>query len=163
MLLVFLPSIAIANTPDIKKAWLDAHNKARAEVGVRPLELDEGLLLKSAKRWALHLKKECAMYHEKNSGYGENLAYSIGNDWPKPEATVKMWTDEKEFYDPKNPRWCTGGVCGHYTQIVWSSSKYLACYRVACRVPSGKWKDAQKFITVCRYDPFGNIIGRKPY
>jgi len=163
--LITLGKIALAHdcqasaAPQTRQAqWLKAHNDARAKKGVRPLRWDSRVA-KSAKVWARHLAKSCRMQHEKNSGYGENLwsQYGYGGKLRPIEATVNSWLREEKFYDPKNPKWCSGGECRHYTQVMWSRSTALGCATAAC---GNKDKG---YIRVCRYEPQGNFIGQKPY
>lgn len=162
-LLILVAPLAIAcpsksQPSGYKQEWLDAHNKARAEVGVRPLEWSE-TVEESAKRWAEQMGKMCRMYHERKSGYGENLWMGIGGGDRPIAAAVGAWVKEKRYYNPKNPRWCTGGECMHYTQVVWSASRFLGCAEVKCNRKDGK----PATIRVCRYDPPGNFRGRMPY
>jgi pathogenesis-related protein 1 len=141
--------------------WLDAHNEARAKKGLCPLSWDERVAA-SAKNRAKQLTKSCRALRERNSGYGENLAMVQGEEFD-PAKAVAMWMEEGQFYNPDNPKWCTGGKCRRYTQLMWSSTKYLGCATVKCVVPRGKHKDQVRIISVCRYDPKGNFRGRKPY
>lgn len=163
-LLILVAPLAIAcpsksQPSGYKQEWLDAHNQARAEVGVKPLEWSD-LVEKSAKSWAKQMGKMCKMHHERGSGYGENLWMAWGNRKEIPIAnSVGAWVNEKKYYDPKNPKWCSGGECGHYTQVVWSTSRFLGCAEVKCNRKDGK----PATIRVCRYDPPGNFRGRMPY
>mmetsp|Transcript_19214 Transcript_19214/g.39191 ORF Transcript_19214/g.39191 Transcript_19214/m.39191 type:complete len:385 (+) Transcript_19214:63-1217(+) len=52
---------------------------------------------------------------------------------------------------------------GHYTQMVWSSTRYLGCGTAVCPVcPIGDL-DGQCVINVCNYFPTGNMIGWMPF
>jgi PadR family transcriptional regulator len=46
------------------------------------------------------------------------------------------------------------GVCGHYTQIVWSNTREVGC---------GVARDSNREVWVCNYNPPGNWIGERPY
>ncbi len=121
--------------------WLDTHNSARKEKGIPPLRWDN-TVAKSAKKWAKQLASECRMYHSKGMGYGENLASAWGYKEARPiSAVVGSWVSEKkDFAGPQYP-WCkSGAVCGHYTQVMWKSTKFLGCHRSSCIIPNGKWK-----------------------
>ena len=163
-LICLLTISKIATSADVSQSpraqWLKAHNDARAKKGVRALRWDN-LVAKSARVWARHLAKSCRMMHEKNSGYGENLwaQSGYGGNVRPIESTVNSWLREEKFYDPKNPKWCTGGECRHYTQVMWSGSTALGCATISC---GGQGND-KKYIRVCRYDPQGNFVGKLPY
>uniref|UniRef100_A0A7N0T4Z7 SCP domain-containing protein n=1 Tax=Kalanchoe fedtschenkoi TaxID=63787 RepID=A0A7N0T4Z7_KALFE len=149
VLIVTLAHLCYAQTP--QKQFLDAHNAARAAVGVGPLVWDQ-TVANYAQRYANSHRVDCKMVHSKGP-YGENLAWSSG-DMSIPGA-VKMWVDEKRFYD-YNSNSCIGGkTCGHYTQVVWRKSKRLGCAKVRCNTRG-------TFIT-CNYDPPGNWNGERPY
>ncbi len=59
---------------------------------------------------------------------------------------------------------CSGGMCGHYTQIVWRSTQKLGCGIKVCtkNSPFGASFPTWTYV-VCNYQPPGNIIGQKPY
>ncbi|KAL9660208.1 hypothetical protein QQ045_025020 [Rhodiola kirilowii] len=140
-----------SNAQQAQKQFLDAHNSARAAVGVGPLTWDTKVA-NYAQNYANSHRVDCKMVHSKGP-YGENLAWSSG-DMSIP-AAVKLWVDEKKFYD-YNSNSCIGGkTCGHYTQVVWRSSKRLGCAKVRCSTGG-------TFIT-CNYDPPGNWNGQRPY
>ncbi|XP_049414674.1 pathogenesis-related protein 1A1 [Solanum stenotomum] len=138
-----------AQTP--RENFLNAHNAARRQVGVGPMTWDYGLA-EYAQNYANQRIGDCGMIHS-DGPYGENLAAAF----PQLNAAgaVKMWDDEKQWYDYNSNTCAPGKVCGHYTQVVWRDSVRLGCARVRCN--SG-WV----FIT-CNYDPPGNYIGRRPY
>ncbi|KAL0387092.1 UNVERIFIED_CONTAM: Basic form of pathogenesis-related protein 1 [Sesamum radiatum] len=132
------------------QAFLDAHNRARAQVGVRPLVWNE-TVAKYALDYAHKRYGDCEMEHSQGP-YGENLA----EGWGTLSGTdaVGMWVSEKSCYDYSSNS-CVGGECLHYTQVVWNDSVHLGCARVQCR---NGW-----LFVICSYDPPGNYIGRRPY
>ncbi|OAY39376.1 basic form of pathogenesis-related protein 1 [Manihot esculenta] len=69
---------------------------------------------------------------------------------------VNAWVSEQIFYD-YNTNLCVGGVCNHYTQVVWKSSVSIGCFRTQCLNNVNLW------IVGCKYSPPGNIIGQRPY
>ncbi|PKI32657.1 hypothetical protein CRG98_046967 [Punica granatum] len=95
---------------------------------------------------------DCDMIHS-GGPYGENLAWGSW-DMSGIEA-VKLWVDEKPFYNYNSNTCAPGKMCGHYTQVVWRNSLRVGCGKVKC-------KTGGAFIS-CNYDPPGNIIGQKPY
>ncbi|XP_042982023.1 basic form of pathogenesis-related protein 1-like [Carya illinoinensis] len=130
--------------------FLDGQNAARAEVGVAPLTWNHTLQV-YAKNYA-NKRRDCNLEHS-NGPYGENIAQGWGT-FSAVEA-VKMWVDEKQFYDVKSNS-CKGGECLHYTQVVWRNTKSIGCARVNC------YKDGGIFMT-CNYDPIGNYDGERPF
>eukprot|EP00257_Ricinus_communis_P018014 XP_015576598.1 basic form of pathogenesis-related protein 1 [Ricinus communis] len=134
--------------------YLDAHNAVRAEVGVDPLVWNK-TLADYAKGYA-KTKINNFVYEHSNYlqfGYGECLAASPQPNFNAKDA-VKIWADEKKFYDRKSNS-CKGGECGHYTQIVWHDTSQVGCARVKC-------KNGHTFIS-CNYYPIGNVQGQSPY
>lgn len=132
------------------------HNDVRAEVGTEPLEWSAEVA-SVAKAYA----EKCKWGHnDDRSGYGENIFASSGS--ASPEQVVGSWADEKKNYEPKSGKCASGEVCGHYTQIVWSSSKKLGCAKATCEgdgpLGGGSWE-----YWVCNYDPPGNFSGEKAY
>jgi len=129
---------------------LTAHNTVRAEVGVAPLQWSDRLAARS-QAWADTLFAQKQFKHSHNSGYGENLFEIVGAG-ASSEQVVKSWAGESRDYDRKSNT-CRG-MCGHYTQIVWSSTR-----EVGCGVARGGGRE----VWVCSYDPPGNWIGKRPY
>ncbi|VAW28221.1 hypothetical protein MNBD_BACTEROID06-1038, partial [hydrothermal vent metagenome] len=116
-----------------------------------PLEWDE-TLAKTALKWARQLKKEgCAFKHSRTKGLGENLFMGTTGFY-NPKDVVDSWGNEIENYNYEDNS-CSG-VCGHYTQIVWATTKKVGCAKIKC--------DGND-IWVCNYDPPGNWVGQKPY
>ncbi|RYZ66722.1 MAG: Fis family transcriptional regulator [Proteobacteria bacterium] len=131
-----------------------AHNEVRAEVGTEPLEWSSEV----AGVAKAHAEK-CNWGHStERNGYGENLFMTTGS--ASASDVVGSWADEKKSYDPKTGE-CSG-VCGHYTQIVWNSTRKLGCAMAKCDtgnpMGSGPWE-----YWVCNYDPPGNYSGQKAF
>ncbi|XP_058751470.1 pathogenesis-related protein 1-like [Vicia villosa] len=131
--------------------FLNAHNRARSEVGVGPITWDANVAA-FAKNYVNQLKGSCQLVHS-GGQYGENLA------WGSPDLTgtaaVDMWIDEIQNYD-YNSNSCFNGECLHYTQVVWRDSVRLGCARVRCN-------NGRSTIVSCNYDPPGNFIGEWPF
>jgi pathogenesis-related protein 1 len=129
------------------------HNKVRREVGVAPLKWSRSLAAFS-QQWSDRLAKtSCQMKHRSGHRYGENLFIGTHGRFRALDA-AKAWESEKPLYD--------GGVltrsnwkpAGHYTQMVWRSTRRLGCGESMCK---------GMLIVVCNYDPPGNYIGQRPY
>ncbi|XAR73923.1 hypothetical protein NMG60_11008053 [Bertholletia excelsa] len=136
--------------------FLDAHNKARAEVGVEPLKWSEKL----AKDTSLLVryqrdKKGCEFADLTPGKYGANQLLGSGVKWT-PRLAVEAWVAEKMYYNHANNSCETGRKCGVYTQVVWGKSAELGCALAAC-------PKQQLSLTICFYDPPGNVAGESPY
>jgi uncharacterized protein YkwD len=125
-------------TPEMQAA-LDAHNAYRAKHCVPALAWSAQLAA-SAQQWA----NRCDFNHDDHSPHGENLFWGTAGAYPT-KVVVADWYEEIEAYSFSAPR--VNDDTGHFTQVVWRSSKHLGCATARC---SGNdfW--------VCRYSPAGN-------
>jgi len=147
-----------------------AHNTVRTEFGLsKVIWSDE--LAEFAQEWAQYLadRNGCEMRHrpsqEKNAPlYGENLywasAICLANGAQKtqnisPRQVVNSWVSERRHYDHAQNRCRWGKTCGHYTQVVWKTTRRIGCGMATCSDMSQIW--------VCNYDPPGNYLGQTPY
>ncbi|KAJ8764739.1 hypothetical protein K2173_009127 [Erythroxylum novogranatense] len=149
---IHFAQISVAqNSPE---DYVNAHNKYRAEVGVRPVTWNETVAA-YAQKYANSRVASCELEHSQGP-YGENIAEGYGD--LKGVDAVTMWASEKSNYDHASNS-CVGGdddeSCLHYTQVVWQNTVHLGCGRAKCL--NGWW-----FVT-CNYDPVGNIVGQRPY
>lgn len=129
---------------------LDAHNAVRSRVGVPPL-IWSARLAATAQDWADYLIAAGVLIHSPNNSHGENI-YAITGGTASPEDVVSAWAAEAARYSIGSNS--CGGVCGHYTQIVWRATR-----EVGCAVSTSPGRQAW----VCEYDPPGNIVGFRPY
>ncbi len=83
--------------------------------------------------------------------FGENL-YEVSGGSSTPAEVVSAWASEEVSYDQATNT-CTAR-CGHYTQVVWRTTKLMGC---------GVARNARREVWVCDYDPHGNTVGEKPY
>lgn len=132
------------------RTMLAAHNAVRASVGVPPLAWSVRLAA-VARDWADRLAATGIFAHRPDNPYGENL-YEISGGVASPAEVVAAWANEARDYDIRTNS-CTA-VCGHYTQLVWATTR-----RVGCGVATG----GDREVWVCDYDPPGNVIGFRPY
>ncbi|KAG8366544.1 hypothetical protein BUALT_Bualt17G0090900 [Buddleja alternifolia] len=136
---------------NIQQEFLDAHNAARAQVGVAPMVWDANVAA-YALAYANRVRGQCLFQHS-GGRYGENLAMSSGGLTARD--AVGLWVSERRFYNYQSNTCASGQVCGHYTQVVWRNSVRLGCARVRCN--NGNW------YVICNYDPPGNWRGQRPY
>ena len=134
----------------LSRDMLGAHNAVRARVGVPPLAWSDRLAAR-AQDWADHLLARGQFMHRPKSAYGENL-FEIDGATASPAQVVRSWASESRDYDYGSNR--CGGVCGHYTQIVWGDTKEVGCAGA---------QEGGREVWVCDYDPPGNWSGRRPY
>nr|XP_010914119.1 pathogenesis-related protein PR-1 [Elaeis guineensis] len=136
--------------------FLFVHNWVRATHWEMPLFWDPRLEA-YARWWAEQRKADCRVAHSFPEGgftLGENVFWGGGSRW-RPADAVQAWADEEKDYSYTANSCAPGRICGHYTQIVWKSTRRLGCARVVC-------DDGDTFMT-CNYDPPGNYIGERPY
>ncbi|KRB82422.1 SCP-like extracellular [Sphingomonas sp. Root710] len=162
-----LPAIAVLTMGSIgrvqalEQRTLAIHNFERARLGIGPLKWDRRLAA-DADRWARHLARLGYLVHSPDdpadiSPQGENLWAGTAGAFSADDMS-KLWLKEKRNFKygvfPDNSR--TGDLedVGHYTQMVWASSK-----AVGCALRRGR-KDE---FFVCRYSEGGNILGERPY
>ena len=149
---------------EFEQAVLDAHNQLRANhEGTEDLcyavSGDDVTFI--SQEWANSMAQEKKMYHS-TGDYGENLAYA---------ASTKVRPGQKESYIRASKSWygeikdwsfkeskSTGGVTGHFTQLVWKESQQLNC----------AYSEFQKdqfnaYYVVCQYFPRGNFGGNADY
>ncbi|XP_010939329.1 pathogenesis-related protein PRB1-2-like [Elaeis guineensis] len=155
ILLVFAMTTLPSHAQNSLKDYVEAHNAARAEVGVGPMKWNSTLEA-YAINYANQRAGDCQLIHSQGP-YGENIYIGYGNGYSDGIDAVRYWYNEKPYYDYGSNQ-CLGGVdCLHYTQMVWGSSVQLGCARVQCDGSGGQY-----FIT-CNYDPPGNVEGETPY
>lgn len=136
--------------------FLFRHNLVRATKWELPLMWDFQLE-QYARWWASQRKADCKLEHsfpENDFKLGENIFWGSGSDWT-PSDAVRVWADEEKYYTYATNSCVPGQMCGHYTQIVWKSTRRIGCARVVC-------DDGDVFMT-CNYDPVGNYVGERPY
>jgi pathogenesis-related protein 1 len=149
------------------KEMVAAHNRWRKTVHVPPLAYSASLAT-AAQEWADHLMQDnqCRMQHSKPDGkYGENLFWGSALEWSdgrrevqkiSPKKVVNDWASERADYDYKTNGCVPGKMCGHYTQVIWKTTTTVGCAVAVC-------EDTREQIWVCRYQPPGNWVGKKPY
>lgn len=155
---LFLSSISPSQTdplsPEEIKIILERHNYWRADVGVLGKLVWSEEMAELASDWARQLKENnCGFEHRPNNKFGENLFMGTTGYYTAKDA-IDAWGQEKIDYNYNKNKCKAGKMCGHYTQIVWESTKSVGCAKIECNGFD---------IWVCNYDPPGNWVGEKPY
>uniref|UniRef100_A0A7S1W906 SCP domain-containing protein n=1 Tax=Neobodo designis TaxID=312471 RepID=A0A7S1W906_NEODS len=99
---------------------------------------------------------------------GENLAAGMRFEFGGFERACNMWIEERDAWTYDGAT-CTGSsvcgtctpsgsitACGHYTQVVWSTTTHVGCGYAKCASDSIP-------IYNCWYGPGGNIVRKGPY
>ncbi len=139
--------------------WLQPMNAARGDVGDQALVWDP-IAATDAANWAsylcafsgFHVNANRSTEYDQISGtsiyIGENLAGGVTS----PSEAVSLWVAEGQYYDDAtNTCSAPGNTCGHYTQVVWSSTTGVGCTLASCG------------IAVCDFSPGGNLDGEPAY
>jgi uncharacterized protein YkwD len=150
-------------------AWLTPMNAARTTVGEMPLTWDP-----IAAQVALDYASKCVYAHNGSAsseyqalggsgGLGENIA--AGAPTQTIAGAVASWVNEVANYDHATNTCAAGKTCGHYTQVVWSTTRRVGCAQVSCTTgsPFGTFANGQWDYEVCDYNPPGNVNGNPPY
>lgn len=129
------------------------HNEYRKAVGVADLKWSNEVAA-YAQKWANHLAKtSCELEHRSTHEYGENLFWGYGKAYTPTEITDD-WGSEKRYWRGGKITLRNFSKVGHYTQMIWHSSTEIGCGQATCSDGS--------VITVCNYNPPGNVIGQVP-
>jgi pathogenesis-related protein 1 len=138
-----------------------AHNAERATVGTPPLVWDAQVAA-IAQAWVVQCVDNDApiglVDHNagRSQGYPEYVGENIYGSSGQASGTdaVASWISERANYNYQ-ANTCNG-VCGHWTQVVWSTTTKLGCAIHTC--PGLQYGST----IVCDYAPGGNTGGR-PY
>ena len=87
------------------------------------------------------------------------MIWAVGQDIESDGSdAMSSWMDEAAWYDYGTNTCAKGKVCGHYTQVVWRTTKKIGCGKATSRT-----SNEVKIYWACQYDPPGNYIGQRPY
>ncbi|KAL1204142.1 Pathogenesis-related protein 1 [Cardamine amara subsp. amara] len=147
LVLTFSVPVKAQDEPD---DYVDAHNRARIDVGVSPLVWNE-TLADYAEAYA-ELRHDCRFVLS-GGPYGEVIVVGKGDLTAKEAVTVMVDQKSDYFYETNTCR--TGKSCDSYKQVVWKNTVSLGCDKVKC--------DNGGSFTICEYYPSGNVAGEKPF
>jgi len=150
-------------TPAEIQQLLDSHNYYRKKEDASDMEfmLWDDELANMAQDWS----DRCVAEHgelENSSRWpfvGQNMFHSNMKN-RKLTDSIRVWWEEIEFFNREKNK-CEGGICGHYRQMVWSTSKYVGCGVTQCK-PSMGGDIVDGDFVVCNYGPMGNTEGILP-
>lgn len=142
--LSLLPIYCQASTPfdAFQNDAVTIHNKYRALHEAAGLEWDSALA-----EYAYKHASQCVFEHS-HGPYGENLAAG----YRSTEAAITAWYEEEKLYSYTNPQFSK--ATGHFTQLVWKSTRKVGCAVVPC---NGLHGTPGNYVA-CEYSPAGNII-----
>jgi pathogenesis-related protein 1 len=140
---------------------LSSHNLVRSEYDLPSLIWDTKIE-KQAQEWANTMMKNNNFSHSTTKfrkGMWENI-YSISGQSVISDGSdaTMFWYGEQWNYNYRSNSCTSGGVCGHFTQLVWKNTK-----RVGCGQSVKKKGNITTVYWVCQYDPAGNYDGQRPY
>ena len=145
---------AAANATATADEFLAPHNKARAAVGVAALRWSADLTAAAAWTASQQQKqKNCAFADMGASPYGANQGWASYR--ARPAEVVASWVAQGKYYTHANNTCAAGQQCGTYTQVVWRRTAEVGCAQASCA--SGAT------LTLCLYNPHGNVKGESPY
>ncbi|XP_004981879.1 STS14 protein [Setaria italica] len=134
--------------------YLAPHNQARAAVGVAPLRWS-GDLASAAAAVVVRQQRQggCAFADMGGSPYGANQGWASYR--AAPGEVVASWVATGQYYTHANNTCAPGRQCGTYTQVVWRRTAEVGCAQATCATGAT--------LTVCLYNPHGNVQGQSPY
>ncbi|KAI3886829.1 hypothetical protein MKW98_017181 [Papaver atlanticum] len=133
--------------------FISEHNAVRSKFSEQPLTWNS-TLARYARRFASQRVGDCDMIHS-NGPFGENIFWGGKYEDYSAAYAVKSWASETSVYDPSKNSCQMNAMCGHYTQIIWTTTKRMGCARVKC--------NSGGVFAICVYDPPGNFEGENPF
>ncbi len=149
---------SISNTKD----YVKIHNQLREQHFQGHTLIGSDILEQDAQNYANYLAQTGKFTHDPNNlnhKYGENLYAFSRNAKPNLKSIIQRWYNEQQYYNYSSNQCKTSKICGHYTQIVWKSTQKVGC--ASAQYQKGRFKGG--YVTVCKYYPYGNIVGKRPY
>lgn len=138
------------STREFNNEILKSHNEIRSRHSAAALKWNSKLAAE-AQSWAEDLAKRNCIQPSSSHDYGENIAYMSGAQLTGKKVT-DMWYEEHDKYRYGNPGFSQ--QTGHFTQIVWQSSKQMGAGKAVSSTGA-------QFV-VARYQPPGNVRGQFP-
>lgn len=152
-----MSTLASAGAPEagLSQGVLLAHNRERAQMGMRPLRWS-ARLAGEAQNWADSLARRGTLEHSDGRGdIGENLWMGTAGSYGMDEMMGAFLSEKAHFRPGRFPNVSRTGnwyEVGHYSQVIWPATQ-----EVGCALAQGRGND----VLVCRYWPAGNIEGEQ--
>lgn len=120
----------------------------------------------SSREWREGLFSDRTGLQGNAASLGENLGWVVASAPSAVDPVVSSivsWDDERSNYNHSRNS-CTGGICGHYTQMVWRESTEIGCgvIRDQIQMPGQGTIWPYGYFLVCHYHQAGNINGDNP-
>ena len=151
----------VGEPPELQGITL-LHNQVRQMVQTSPplpaLEWDASLAATAAAWVAQCQNTDGNSILDHNDGRSQGHPFYVGENIYASSGTatamgaVSSWAAEKPRYNPDTG--ACSGTCGHYTQIVWRTTRKVGCARGSC--PNIQFGST----IVCNYGPGGNTGGK---
>jgi uncharacterized protein YkwD len=139
------PADPAAEEIETQYILLEEHNRYRAQHCAPPLTWSSELA-DAAEQWARELQgRSCPLQHSRLP-HGENLAAGTAGALDA-KRVVDLWYEEIEDYNFESPGFSM--QTGHFTQLVWASTRELGCANVTCPGMD---------LWICHYSPAGNTL-----
>ncbi|KAF2295109.1 hypothetical protein GH714_031547 [Hevea brasiliensis] len=122
--------------PTAARDFLEAHNQARAAVGVGPLKWSE-MLANATSRLVRYQRNKmgCQFANLSNSVYGGNQLWASGMA-VTPRMVVDHWVEEKIYYNHTDNSCVPNHQCGVYTQGRAHIREAVCSFRLLCEMGS---------------------------
>jgi len=114
-----------------------------------------------ADNWAQNCKNEHPPDLQEKK-LGQNLYLISGASSINITAAIQDWYKEKPYFNYDTLQCQSGKMCGHYTQVVWATSREVGCAYWNCTQVSSS-DITSGLLLVCNYRPPGNIKDLKPF
>uniref|UniRef100_A0A915CD53 SCP domain-containing protein n=1 Tax=Parascaris univalens TaxID=6257 RepID=A0A915CD53_PARUN len=176
-LLAKAAQIAVApstfNAKSFRQYLLKYHNIYRNRHDAPPLT-NSDKLQNSAQQWAQQLANSVScLKHDPFKRYGENLFFYAAKEFPDEEtlaeATVQSFYIEAPSYDYHAFKPSDYFKTGHFTQLIWKSTKNLGIGVAIRRFDGHRTNscqpnfDSNLLYVVVKYDPPGNVQSSQYY
>ena len=151
-----LRNLASFNFDTFYTALVNRHNTLRKKHSAGKLT-KLAAIAKLAQTTVNNCKSKGTLIHSGTSyngqWMGQNLYVSGGV--PSGADVANSWYSENVNYNYNTGKTKNNGVIGHFTQLVWKSSK-----NIGCAVAVGTWSGYKNSYYVgCNYFPGGNVFG----